>query len=1320
MPRQAVTEATATDDFSIMGTVAAAGVRSISMNTADPAQAPHVARPAGLTAAFALYAVVLIYASLVPLDFTLRPLHSALDAFAKLVWRGTGWLSWTDVITNVLLYVPLPLLALGALAARGRRPGPGTLALVLAASTGISIAIEFAQLFIASRTPLALDIAANAAGAAAGVALWPLAAGRLARLQNLLGRFVTRDCLAPLHLGTAAVMLAVPYLLLLAWASGWLTTDWLTPAAAWRRLPALSLIPLRAHYFADIGVALASIVGVVVAYLPVGYAACAVHSRPRTGGTLLTEGLRAGAALATVFECGRLFIAGREPDFANPLFAAAGAGIGVFLACRGWRRMAQAGPYSPPDTRPRTPDRAAAAINPAWRLLAVVAFAAAVVGLWDFPILKPLLAAGAAAYVLLLSRLPYAWLIVVPAALPVFDLAPWSGRYLFDEFDILLLLTLAAGYTFAPPRRGWSTILHRGFRLTAALFAASVLISTWVALAPSIGADWSGLTAYYGPENALRVAKGSAWALALLPLLVALRDAGIDVGRLFAAGMVAGLAAATASVIWERAAFPGLTDFVRDFRAAGLMSSMHTGGAHIEAFLVLTMPFLVVGVIGAARRGVRVAYLALLPAAVYALAVTYSRGGYAGLAVALATLLLGTLLTRARGPHRRTDPLLAAGIALSLAVVVPVVGGDFAKTRLQRIAADATTRITHWREALAMRDRDVPTALFGMGLGRYPATVFYRGDPSHRPGSFAFSTGQAHGALVLGAGTPLYVEQKVPAHRNLRYDLELVARSRGDAAKVNVLLCERTYFDSFGCASAVFDPDGSATTYRGELTLHGPGRGGRPVTLSLENAAHASTVEIDRIVLRDPGGRDIIRNGDFSAGADHWFFAVTDHLPWHVKNLWVALLFDQGWFGVVAFALLLAYVITGVARSVRRHGDATGLAVLAGVLAFMTVGMVGSLFDAPRLTSLLLLALFVGQLRAGDEGSTSPATAPLRGTGADALPLERTTRHLEPPPPPRHAMRGFTLEVSAGVTLLAIAIGAIGTLPGVPYNVREVLAGDRPGVSAVLLSLCCFWLAGPPAWLGQRLGDDARLYALVLPAALLHALFGALLLSIAAPGESLHDLVGSPVLGWPPHVETLLRLAALLGTSSVLLTGGALLASMWVRQRMAAAALTAWIVGALPVLVVAHVVVVRYAASDNLTELIAGGGSVAGSLALAGGLLLLFGCASLLALTAIHRRRRGWRVLGWSIPLLAAALALLTVGLADDVNKYGRHFSALQFLLSADRAHYVTGITLVARFVAAALLVVLAVALVQYPAARLSVNARSDTPGVGSRSPDGD
>lgn len=37
-----------------------------------------------------------------------------------------------------------------------------------------------------------------------------------------------------------------------------------------------------------------------------------------------------------------------------------------------------------------------------------------------------------------------AWLLVVPALLPLLYLAPWSGRVFFDEFDLLLLCSLAA------------------------------------------------------------------------------------------------------------------------------------------------------------------------------------------------------------------------------------------------------------------------------------------------------------------------------------------------------------------------------------------------------------------------------------------------------------------------------------------------------------------------------------------------------------------------------------------------------------------------------------------------------------------------------------------------------------------------------------------------------------------------------------------------------------------------------------------------------------------------------------------------------------
>ena len=46
-----------------------------------------------------------------------------------------------------------------------------------------------------------------------------------------------------------------------------------------------------------------------------------------------------------------------------------------------------------------------------------------------------------------------------------------------------------------------------------------------------------------------------------------------------------------------------------------------------------------------------------------------------------------------------------------------------------------------------------------------------------------------------------------------------------------------------------------------------------------------------------------------------------------------------------------------------------------------------------------------------------------------------------------------------------------------------------------------------------------------------------------------------------------------------------------------------------------------------------------------------------------------------------AAYFLLLVGTAQSVEKYGQTFSALQFLLSPDRTHYVSGIELYVRFI---------------------------------------
>jgi hypothetical protein len=65
-----------------------------------------------------------------------------------------------------------------------------------------------------------------------------------------------------------------------------------------------------------------------------------------------------------------------------------------------------------------------------------------------------------------------------------------------------------------------------------------------------------------------------------------------------------------------------------------------------------------------------------------------------------------------------------------------------------------------------------------------------------------------------------------------------------------------------------------------------------------------------------------------------------------------------------------------------------------------------------------------------------------------------------------------------------------------------------------------------------------------------------------------------------------------------------------------------------------------------------------------------------------------------SIPL---GFGLLTFGTETALAKYGTVFSALQFLLSPDRAHYATGWELGLRYLVFHAGLLCAVALAQYP-----------------------
>jgi hypothetical protein len=119
--------------------------------------------------------------------------------------------------------------------------------------------------------------------------------------------------------------------------------------------------------------------------------------------------------------------------------------------------------------------------------------------------------------------------------------------------------------------------------------------------------------------------------------------------------------------------------------------------------------------------------------------------------------------------------------------------------------------------------------------------------------------------------------------------------------------------------------------------------------------------------VRGVDGDELVANGEFSRGSERWFFTSDDHRSWRVDNLWIHILFEQGWLGMVTFGLLLAVTLTRLGKGAW-HGDSLSLVLLASLVGGLTVGLVDSIVEAPRLTLLLFLLLFVSLYHAEMRG----------------------------------------------------------------------------------------------------------------------------------------------------------------------------------------------------------------------------------------------------------------------------------------------------------------------------------------------------------------
>lgn len=314
-------------------------------------------------------------------------------------------------------------------------------------------------------------------------------------------------------------------------------------------------------------------------------------------------------------------------------------------------------------------------------------------------------------------------------------------------------------------------------------------------------------------------------------------------------------------------------------------------------------------------------------------------------------------------------PGLLGGMALTGLVVATFTGGQYMTDRFATTERDFEHRLAHWKGGLGlMNNYDF---VFGKGLGRFPAGYFFSTPPTEHPGGFRHieNNGESYlqisgGRHVLGWGELFRVSQRIsPGAAPYLIESDIKA---DDDVRLHVEICEKHLLYNAVCVGNASQVKGNKAEWQHvQLKLVGdqPSRGHwyspKIITFSLAIENRGGMAYLDNVTLRDGYGEDLLSNGDFSQGLARWFSSSDrHHMPWHMKNLFMHILFDQGFFGLIVLCVLIFVAFFRLTvKGARHHPLAPALA--GGLAGFIVVGMFDSLLDVPRLSVLFYFLLMV-------------------------------------------------------------------------------------------------------------------------------------------------------------------------------------------------------------------------------------------------------------------------------------------------------------------------------------------------------------------------
>ncbi len=318
------------------------------------------------------------------------------------------------------------------------------------------------------------------------------------------------------------------------------------------------------------------------------------------------------------------------------------------------------------------------------RFCAVLVFFLTLYELYNYPYANVFLGITLIAFGAISLIKPAIWLLVLPAVLPVLNLAPWSGRFFLEEFDLFVWITIATAlwrgdYSPDRPRFAWLPTFLVGF-----LFVTQS-IALIRGLLPFTPINVNSFNNYHSPYYALRVGKAFYWAILLIPPLIKIFNTHrLKAQENLSIGVNIGLFGTGLAILWERGVFSdliygnnnweriqSLTNFSSEFRATGLMADMHTGGEAIDGYLALAWPFALGLLISHKSTKSLLFGFLTLPLGLYSALVTFSRGTYMAVAVSLAAFGLG--FTKKISIKRLASKSVLVIIATLIATIVSCI-----------------------------------------------------------------------------------------------------------------------------------------------------------------------------------------------------------------------------------------------------------------------------------------------------------------------------------------------------------------------------------------------------------------------------------------------------------------------------------------------------------------------------------------------------------------------------------------------------------------------------------------------------------------------